>query len=102
MNAQRTLLVANERRRALHVELEKLKKHYGCKAAGAVISGGGDFLQTSFFSMQDFRNAVSRCAINLTSIKVLLNRSFYIKTVDEGFNFFNFTYENLFYSWSEW
>lgn len=66
MNAQRTLLVANERRYALHRELDNLKKQCNNK------------------NEEDVIPPPPKCAVNITSIKILLNRSFYIKTVDEG------------------
>lgn len=78
MNAQRTLLVANERRYALHRELDNLKKQYNNKQQ---ISPNKSFVYDDDMPPPP---PPPKCAVNITSIKILLNRSFYIKTVDEG------------------
>lgn len=79
MNAQRTLLVANERRYALHREFDNLKKQYSINKEQISVKKN-----VIYEDDMPPPPPPPKCAVNIRSIKILLNRSFYIKTVDEG------------------
>ncbi|KAI1722466.1 cell division protein anillin domain-containing protein [Ditylenchus destructor] len=77
LNAQRSLLVANERRLLLNQELDKLRERHALKKAST---------QKGWVKMPEIEMK-GNCTVEITSIKVNLNRSYYIKSQDTDISF---------------
>ncbi|KAI1712846.1 cell division protein anillin domain-containing protein [Ditylenchus destructor] len=77
LNAQRSLLVANERRLLLNQELDKLRERHALKKASS---------QKGWVKMPEIEMK-GNCTVEITSIKVNLNRSYYIKSQDTDISF---------------
>ncbi|KAI1704826.1 cell division protein anillin domain-containing protein [Ditylenchus destructor] len=77
LNAQRSLLVANERRLLLNQELDKLRERHALKKAST---------QKGWVKMPEIEMK-GNCTVEITSIKVDLNRSYYIKSRDTDISF---------------